>query len=278
MKVLVTGYNGQLGYDVVKELERNNIECIGVGRDVFDLQDEEGLKSYVRAYNPDVVVHCAAYTAVDKAEDECEICYDVNVKGSTYLAEVCLEIGAKIMYISTDYVYNGEGNKPFCPNEAGGAKNQYGATKYAGELAIQKIINECFIVRVSWVFGRNGNNFVETMKRLGETRDSLNIINDQIGSPTYTVDLAVLIVQMIQTDKYGIYNASNEGFCSWYDFAKEIFAQLGYETKVNPISTSEYPTRAVRPLNSRMSKTCLDEAGFYRLPTWQDALKRYIRI
>lgn len=278
MKVLVTGYNGQLGYDVVKRLWELDIESKGVDVADFDLTNKEEVQAYIRQYNPDVVVHCAAYTAVDKAEDEKELCYAVNVSGTEYIAEVCKELDAKMVYISTDYVFNGEGEEPFEVNSPVGAKNQYGLTKYRGELEVQKYLDKYFIVRVSWVFGINGNNFIKTMLRLGKEREELNVIDDQVGSPTYTPDLAKLIVDMIQTDKYGVYHASNEGYCSWYEFTKEIFRQAGYTTKVNSITTDQYPTKAARPLNSRMSKNSLDEAGFERLPKWKDALKRYLQV
>lgn len=276
MKVLVTGYGGQLGYDVVKKLWELDIESKGVDVADFDLTNREEVQRYIRKYNPDVVVHCAAYTAVDKAEDEKELCYAVNVRGTEYIAEVCKELGAKMVYISTDYVFNGEGEEPFEVDSPVGAKNQYGLTKYQGELEVQKYLDKYFIVRVSWVFGINGNNFIKTMLRLGKEKEELNVIDDQVGSPTYTHDLAKLIVEMIQTDKYGIYHASNEGYCSWYEFAREIFRQAGYPTKVNPITTDEYPTKAARPHNSRMEKKNLGMNGFNRLPRWEDALKEYL--
>lgn len=278
MKVLVTGYNGQLGYDVVKRLWELDIESKGVDVVDFDLTNKEEVQAYIRQYNPDVVVHCAAYTAVDKAEDEKELCYAVNVSGTEYIAEVCKELDAKMVYISTDYVFNGDGEEPFEVDSPVGAKNQYGLTKYQGELEVQKYLDKYFIVRVSWVFGINGNNFIKTMLRLGKAREALNVIDDQVGSPTYTLDLAKLIVDMIQTNKYGIYHASNEGYCSWYEFTKEIFRQAGYRTKVNPITTDQYPTKATRPLNSRMSKKSLDEMEFERLPKWEDAVTRYMQV
>lgn len=277
MKVLVTGYNGQLGYDVVKKLWELDIDSKGVDVEDFDLINKEEVQDYIRQYNPDVVVHCAAYTAVDKAEDEKELCYAVNVSGTEYIAEVCKELDAKMVYISTDYVFDGEGEEPFEVDSPVGAKNQYGLTKYQGELEVQKYLDKYFIVRVSWVFGINGNNFIKTMLRLGKEREELNVIDDQVGSPTYTPDLAKLIVNMIETNKYGIYHASNEGYCSWYEFTKEIFRQAKYTTKVNPITTDQYPTKATRPLNARMSKESLDEAGFERLPKWEDALRDYLQ-
>lgn len=277
MKVLVTGYNGQLGYDVVKRLWELDIESKGVDVADFDLTNKEEVQAYIRQYNPDVVVHCAAYTAVDKAEDEKELCYAINVSGTRDIAEVCKELNAKMVYISTDYVFDGEGEEPFEVDSPVGAKNQYGLTKYQGELEVQKYLDKYFIVRVSWVFGINGSNFIKTMLRLGKEREELNVIDDQIGSPTYTPDLAKLIVHMIQTDKYGVYHASNEGYCSWYEFTKEIFSQAGYATKVNSITIEQYPTKATRPLNSRMSKKSLDEAGFDRLPKWEEVLYKYYK-
>ena len=276
MKVLVTGYNGQLGYDVVKRLQALEIESKGVDREEFDLTNKEQVRNYIRNYSPDVVVHCAAYTAVDQAEDEKELCYAVNVRGTRYIAEICKEIDAKMVYMSTDYVFDGEGEEAFEVDSLPTPKNQYGLTKYQGELEVQKYLEKYFIIRISWVFGINGKNFIKTMLRLGKERDELSVVNDQIGSPTYTSDLAKLIVEMIQTEKYGMYHATNEGYCSWYELTKEIFKQVGYSTKVNPITTDQYPTKASRPHNSRMSKSNLDKAGFKRLPRWEEALHEYL--
>lgn len=276
MKVLVTGYNGQLGYDVVKRLQALEIESKGVDREEFDLTNKEQVRNYIRNYSPDVVVHCAAYTAVDQAEDEKELCYAVNVRGTRYIAEICKEIDAKMVYMSTDYVFDGEGEEAFEVDSLPTPKNQYGLTKYQGELEVQKYLEKYFIIRISWVFGINGKNFIKTMLRLGKERDELSVVNDQIGSPTYTSDLAKLIVEMIQTEKYGMYHATNEGYCSWYELTKEIFKQVGYSTNVNPITTKQYPTKASRPYNSRMSKSNLDKAGFKRLPRWEEALHEYL--
>lgn len=276
LKVLVTGTNGQLGHDVIKRLEQNSIEYLGTDRNTLDLSNEEQVKKVIRNYNPDVVVHCAAYTAVDKAEDEKELCYAVNVLGTRYIAQACNEIGAKIVYISTDYVFDGEGDEPFEIIDKPNPINYYGKTKYEGELEVQKIFDKYFIVRTSWVFGSNGNNFVKTMLRLGKERDEISVVADQIGSPTYTYDLAKLLVEMIQTDKYGIYHATNEGYCSWYEFACEIFKQADIEVKVNPINTLDYPANAKRPKNSRLSKRNLELEGLSKLLDWKLTLNKYL--
>ena len=276
MKVLVTGYDGQLGFDVVKRLKSLNIECLGVDRNDFDLVDELKTKEFTKNYNPDVVVHCAAYTAVDKAEEEKEMCYKVNVLGTRYIAQACDDIDAKLVYISTDYVFDGEGEKPFEVTDEPRPINYYGKTKYEGELEVKKYLDKAFIIRVSWVFGINGNNFVKTMLKLGKEREQLNVVADQIGSPTYAYDLANLISDMIFTEKYGTYHATNEGYCSWYEFACEIFNLAGINVAVNPIRTEDYPTKALRPKNSRLSKKSLELGGFDKLPDWKDGLKRYI--
>lgn len=277
MKVLVTGCNGQLGYDVVKKLEKLKIEHLGSIREDFDLTNEIETKEFIRNYKPDIVVHCAAYTAVDKAEEEKELCYDINVNGTRYVAEICKEIDAKMVYISTDYVFDGEGDKPFEVTDTPNPINYYGQTKYEGELEVQKNLDKYFIIRISWVFGSNGNNFVKTMLKFGKEREWLNVVSDQVGSPTYTYDLAKLIANMINTDKYGIYHATNEGDCSWYEFACEIFILTGLIVKVNPINTEDYPTKAVRPINSRLSKRKLELEGFGKLSDWKEALKGYLK-
>lgn len=271
MKVLVTGANGQLGYDVIKRLDSEGIEFLGTDRESLDITNEEQVKSVICDFNPDVVIHCAAYTAVDKAEDEKELCYSVNVLGTSYIAQACKVINAKMVYISTDYVFDGEGDKPFEVTDKPNPINYYGQTKYDGELEVQKLINKYFIVRISWVFGSNGNNFVKTMLRLGKEKDEISVVADQIGSPTYTYDLAKLLIEIIRTDKFGVYHATNEGYCSWYEFACEIFKQAGVNVKVNPIKTEDYPTKARRPKNSRLYKSPLIE-----LENWEDALKHYI--
>lgn len=276
MKVLVTGVKGQLGFDVCKELDKRNIENKGIDRDDCDITDEQAVLSYIKNYAPDVVVHCAAYTAVDRAEDEKEICYNVNVKGTEYIARACKEIDAKMVYISTDYVFEGTGDKAYEVQDNTAPDNTYGITKYQGEEAVRKILSKYFIIRISWVFGINGNNFINTMMKLGESRSELNVVADQIGSPTYTYDTAPLICDMIATEKYGTYHATNEGYCSWADLAEYIFSVTGQKVLVHHIKSEEYPTKASRPKNSRLSKASLDDAGFKRLPDWQDAVKRYI--
>jgi len=276
MKVLVTGYNGQLGYDVIKVLEARNIPCKGVDIADFDLTDAEAVSSYLHSYNPTAVIHCAAYTAVDKAEDNKEISDAVNITGTENIARACKEIHAKMMYISTDYVFNGEGDQPFEVDSPKEPKSQYGLSKSLGEDKVKEYIAEYFIVRTAWVFGINGNNFVKTMIRLGKERDEITVVNDQFGSPTYTPDLSQLLCDMIATDRYGMYHATNEGYCSWYDFAIAIMKEAGLSTKVVPVTSDKYPSKAVRPKNSRLSKHSLDQAGFERLPEWQDALKRYV--
>lgn len=277
MKVLVTGYTGQLGYDVVKELKKRNIECIGTTRQDFSLTDTEEMKFFIKNYNPDTVIHCAAYTAVDKAEDEPELCRAVNAEATRQIAKICKDINAKMIYISTDYVFPGAGDSFYEPEDEKAPQNVYGQSKLDGEIAVQEILDKYFIVRISWVFGVNGKNFIKTMLNLAKMHDKLTVVNDQIGSPTYTADLANLLCDMIETDKYGVYHATNEGTCSWYEFACEIFKQSGVDIKVEPVSSSAFPTKAKRPHNSRMSKKCLDKAGFNRLPSWQDALHRYLK-
>jgi dTDP-4-dehydrorhamnose reductase len=276
LKVLVTGVNGQLGYDVVKCLEYRNISCIGVDIEDFDITDADKTFKYIKDCHPDVVVHCSAYTAVDKAEDDEELCKRVNVLGTRNIALVCREIGAKMMYISTDYVFSGDGEKFYEVNDEENPISVYGRTKLDGELVVKDLLEKYFIVRISWVFGKNGNNFVKTMLRLGKEKDEINVVGDQFGSPTYTADVAQLICEMIGTMKFGTYHATNEGVCSWCEFAQEIMKLAGYHTKVNFISTNEYPTKAIRPKNSRLSKDKLEKNGFQRLPNWKDALKRYL--
>lgn len=277
MKVLVTGYNGQLGFDVIRELNSRSVECRGVDRDDFDITNRDETVGYICDYKPDTVVHCAAYTAVDRAEDDEENCCRVNVDGTNNIAIACEKIGAKMLYVSTDYVYGGAGNAPFEPSDMTDPKNVYGRTKLDGEKAVMKHLKKYFIVRTSWVFGINGSNFVKTMLRLGDERDELNVVCDQVGSPTYTPDLARLICDLIATERYGIYHGTNENYCSWAEFASEIMKLGGKNTRINPVRSEEYPVKAERPHNSRLSKKCLDDAGIKRLPTWQNALKRFIK-
>lgn len=277
MKLLVTGVKGQLGYDVCKVLSARGIEHRGVDIEDFDITNVQATHDYIAAYRPDGVIHCSAWTAVDRAEDELEKVRAVNAEGPRNIASACKEIGAKLVYISTDYVFPGTGDRFYEPDDPTGPLGAYGVTKLEGERAVQALLERYFIVRVSWVFGKNGSNFIKTMLRLAETKSELNVVCDQIGSPTYTADLAPLLCDMVVSEKYGVYHATNEGICSWAEFAEEIFRLAGKDVKVNPVPTSEYPTRAARPLNSRMSKAKLEEMGFSRLPDWHNALVRYLR-
>lgn len=276
MTVLVTGVKGQLGYDVVKELEKRGHAAIGVDIDEMDITDAASVRSVITEAMPDAVIHCAAYTAVDAAEDNEELCRKVNAEGTANIAAVCKTLDCKMMYISTDYVFNGQGERPWEPDDARQPLNIYGQTKYEGELAVEQL-EKFFIVRIAWVFGVNGKNFIKTMLNLGRTRDKLTVVADQIGSPTYTFDLARLLVDMIETDRYGRYHATNEGLCSWYEFACEIFQQAGITVEVAPVTSDQYPAKAKRPMNSRMDKSKLEDNGFERLPSWQDALGRYLK-
>jgi len=277
MRILVTGSGGQLGYDVMKVLKQHNIDCLGADRAKLDITDYVSAHKVITAYNPDVIIHCAAYTAVDKAEDAVECCRRVNALGTENIAKICHEINAKMVYISTDYVFSGSGEQFYEVDDETGPANVYGLTKLEGERIVRSLLTKYFIVRISWVFGYNGNNFVKTMLKLGETHSELTVVADQIGSPTYTADLAALLYDMVSTDKYGIYHITNEGTCSWAEFAREIFYQAGMQVKVQPIPASLYHTKAARPYNSRMSKEKLNEKGFKRLPNWQNALKRYLK-
>ena len=276
MKILVTGVKGQLGYDVCRILDQRGIENRGVDLADFDITDAAATSAYIEGYHPDAIIHCSAFTAVDRAEDERELCERVNREGPKNIAEAAKRIGAKMMYISTDYVFSGTGEQFYTPNDTPAPVSVYGMTKYLGEEAVKETLDEFFIVRISWVFGINGGNFVKTMLRLAETKTDLNVVCDQIGSPTYTYDLAQLLCDMIVTDRYGTYHATNEGICSWAEFATEIMALAKKSTVIHPIPSSQYPTKATRPLNSRMSKDCLEQNGFARLPHWKDALKRYL--
>jgi dTDP-4-dehydrorhamnose reductase len=276
MRVLVTGKKGQLGHDVLLQLEKRQIECQGVDIDDFDLTDPEAVSGYIARYRPTIVVHCAAYTAVERAETERDICFAVNVTGTENIARACLKVGSALVYISTDYVFDGVGDRPYEVNDAKDPQSQYGLTKSLGEDKVREIIAQAFIIRTAWVFGKNGSNFVKTMLRLGQEKPEINVVADQFGSPTYTQDLACLICDMIMTAKYGVYHATNEGFCSWYEFACAIVEEAGLPAKINPITSEQYPTPVKRPKNSRLSKVSLDHAGFMRLPDWRDALRRYI--
>ena len=278
MKVLVTGVKGQLGYDVVNELEKRGLEAVGVDIDEMDITDAVSVDKVIKETSPDAVIHCAAYTAVDAAEDNVELCRKVNADGTANIAKVCKELDIKMMYISTDYVFDGQGERPWEPDDERHPLNVYGQTKYEGEVAVTDALDKYFIVRIAWVFGVNGKNFIKAILNKAKTVDTLTVVNDQFGSPTYTFDLARLLVDMIQSDKYGFYHATNEGICTWYEFACEIIRQAGLNTKVLPVSADQYPAKAKRPTNSRMSKEKLTENGFEKLPAWQDALKRYLDI
>lgn len=289
MKVFVTGVSGQLGHDVMQELASRDIEA--VGSDIapaqggayvsLDITDGAAVRETLRAQQPDAVIHCAAWTAVDAAEDadKQERVQAVNAEGTRHIAQACREIGCKLMYISTDYVFDGRGESPWQPDCTDYAPlNVYGRTKLEGEQAVCELVERHFIVRIAWVFGLNGQNFVRTMLRLGQTHDTLRVVRDQIGTPTYTPDLARLLVDMIQTERYGRYHATNEGgYISWYDFAREIFRQAGMNVNVLPVTTAEYGvSKARRPFNSRLDRHKLVENGFVPLPDWRDALSRYL--
>lgn len=279
MKILVTGYKGQLGYDVVNEATSRGIEAIGVDIDEMDITNQEQVNTVIKSGNYDAVVHCAAWTAVDKAEEPelFETVKKVNATGTKYIADVCEELDIPMMYFSTDYVFDGEGTTPWNEYDERHPLNVYGLTKAQGEEFVEKL-KKHFIIRIAWVFGKNGNNFIKTMLRLGKERGAVSVVNDQVGNPTYTYDLAKLVVDMIQTDKYGKYHATNSGdFISWYDFACEIFKQAGMDVKVTPVDSNQFPAKAKRPKNSRMNQTELDKNGFDRLPAWQDALGRYLK-
>ncbi len=275
MKYLITGVKGQLGYDIVRELEkRNEHEYLALDAAEMDITDQDRVREVITEYQPDAIFHCAAYTAVDKAEDNVEACEEVNVEGTRNIAEAAREVDSKLIYLSTDYVFDGTKEGMYTPEDPTNPKSVYGNTKYLGELEALKVLKH-YIVRISWVFGINGHNFIKTMLKLAETHDEVSVVSDQIGSPTYTVDLARLLVDMAHSDRYGIYHATNEGECSWADFAEYIFKANGKDTKVNHITSEEYPQKAYRPRNSRLSKDKLVENGFDRLPTWQDAVDRY---
>lgn len=280
MKVLITGANGQLGHDVVLELKRRGHTPVITDREEMDITDRESVNEFMENAMPEAVIHCAAYTAVDRAEEDVAACRLINADGTRNIAEACARLNSKLMYISTDYIFDGEGERPWEPDDKVTVPlNVYGQTKYEGEIAVRENVERFFIVRIAWVFGINGSNFIKTMLRLGRQNGAVKVVNDQIGSPTYTEDLAVLLCDMIETDKYGCYHATNEGFCSWYDFACEIFKAAGMDNvTVTPVSSEEFPVKAKRPHNSRMSKDKLDANGFKRLPAWQDAVKRYVEL
>ena len=276
MKILVTGVKGQLGYDVVKALESRGYQPVGVDREEMDLMNNNMIQNFIMNLKPEAIIHCAAYTAVDQAEEEVEICYQINAEAVKVMAECAKTLDIPMIYISTDYVFDGTKASEYVETDIPNPINVYGASKLKGEQYVQQLLEKFYIVRISWVFGINGNNFIKTMQRLGNEHDELNIIHDQVGSPTYTAHLAPLLVDMIETDQYGIYHATNEGYCSWYEFADEIFKQSQLDVMLHPITTDQYKTKAKRPLNSKMSKQKLSDYGFHRLPTWQEALKNYL--
>lgn len=300
MKIFVTGVGGQLGHDVINELYSRGHE--GIGSDIapqysgvqdgsavttaqyfpMDITDAASVEQVISKVKPDAVIHCAAWTAVDLAEDEENIAKvrSINAAGTQNIANVCKALDCKMIYISTDYVFDGQGETPWQPDcKDYKPLNVYGQTKLEGELAVAHTLEKFFIVRIAWVFGLNGNNFIKTMLNIGKKYDTLRVVNDQVGTPTYTLDLSRLLIDMAESDKYGYYHATNEGgYISWYDFACEIFKQAGYETKVNPVTTAEYGlSKAARPFNSRLDKSKLAQNGFAPLPTWQDALARYLK-
>ena len=276
MKVLVTGAKGQLGYDVIKRLEALGDTPIGADIDDFDITDAEKTQGFIIGHKPQAVIHCAAYTAVDRAEDEPEKCRLINVEGTRNIANACRLNGSRLVYISSDYVFGDDGCSLLETDSPKNPQSVYGITKLEGEAAAM-LCPRSFIVRTSWVFGENGGNFVKTMLRLSETHDSITVVNDQTGSPTYTPDLARLLCDMIKTDKFGVYHASNEGFCTWAEFAGEIMRLSNRSTRIIPCTSEEYAAKAKRPKNSRLSKESLDEAGFERLPDWHDALERFLK-
>ena len=283
LKIIVTGVKGQLGFDCVRELkQRGYTNIIGIDIEELDITNEKAVHEFINTHKPDVFIHNAAWTAVDKAEEMPDAVYKVNALGPKYIAEACKEVDAKMIYISTDYVFDGKGERFFEVDDPKSGLSVYGKTKSQGEDFVRNALDKYFIVRISWVFGINGRNFIKSMLSLADNgKKELSIVDDQIGSPTYTYDLSRLLIDMIETDKYGVYHATNEGVCSWAEFASYIFEVANREVKVNPITTEKYmkmvPNQAARPLNSRMSKTSLDKAGFKRLPDWKDAVRRYIK-
>lgn len=285
MKIFVTGVKGQLGFDVVNELNKRGHEPIGVDIDELDITKEQDVYTMLEVINPDGVIHCAAWTAVDDAEDNYDKVMNVNANGTEYISKACKELDIPMIYISTDYVFNGAGTEPWKPDDKREPLNVYGESKYRGELAVENNLQKYYIVRIAWVFGQNGHNFINTMLNLGKTHNKLTVVDDQIGTPTYSYDLARLLVDMIETDKYGIYHATNEGgYISWYDFTKEIMKQASEydesykKVEVSPVGSDAYPAKAKRPSNSRMDKSKLVENGFELLPDWKDALSRYLKF
>lgn len=273
--VLITGARGQLGYDLVKELESRNIKYLATDYDNLDITDDIKVSKFFSEHNISCVIHSAAFTQVDKAEEEKELTHKINVIGTSNIVNECMKKDIPMVYFSTDYIFGGEGDKPYSEDDKANPLGEYAKSKYEGELLVKKL-KKYFIIRISWVFGINGKNFIKTMLQLSETKKELNIVSDQIGSPTYTVDLSKLVADMIQTDKYGVYHATNEGFVSWADFAREIFKRANVDVVVHDVTTEEYNAKALRPKNSRLNKSKLVENGFNKLPSWQDALDRFL--
>lgn len=274
--IIVTGAKGQLGGDVCSELEKRGLAFTGIDRDELDITDEAAVNGFFSKIKADALIHCAAYVAVDKAEEEKELCLAVNEKGTENLAAACRRHSISMLYISTDYVFDGRGSTPYEPDDSKGPLCVYGLSKLRGEEAVKKHLENYFIVRTSWVFGEKNTNFIATMLRLAETKSEVSVVCDQVGSPTYSKDLAVLLCDMIVTERYGIYHGTNEGFCSWAELAEFVFNAADKKITVRPVTSEEYPAKAVRPKNSRLSKACLSQNGFDKLPFWQDAVKRYV--
>ena len=278
MRYLITGAKGQLGYDLERELISRGHEVTAVDIDEMDITDPEACNRVITQASPDGVFHCAAYTAVDAAEDNEDLVMKINAEGTENIAKVCEKLNIKMLYLSTDYVFNGTGERPWEPDDLREPVNVYGKSKYLGEIAVTDHVEKFFIVRISWVFGVNGKNFIRTMLKLAETHDTLRVVSDQIGSPTYTFDLSRLLADMMETNKYGFYHASNEGLCSWAEFAEAIFKEAGIDKMtVIPVTTEEYGAKAARPKNSRLNKDKLAAFGFTPLPDWRDALKRFLK-
>lgn len=277
MKVLVTGATGMLGRDVADVLRQRGVDFLPTGSNVLDITDANAVLRVIGEYNPDAVIHCAAYTAVDRAEKEPEACMLVNGEGTRNISRVCRDINAKLLYVSTDYVFSGRGTRPYEVDDEPQPGSVYGKSKLCGEDALKELVRRYFIVRTSWAFGENGRNFVTSILEKGRRQDCVDVVCDQIGSPTYTRQLASLLCDIVATERYGVYHASNEGYCSFADWAREIFAQAGVCTRVNPVTSAEYPSAAKRPYNSRLSKRSLDHGGFHRLPDWKEAVTSYIQ-
>lgn len=276
MKVLVTGATGQLGTDISKELEKREIEYAGINSRDCDITSLKAVERVISNISPEIIIHCAAYTAVDKAEEEAEKCYMINGKGTENVVKVCKELGITLVYISTDYVFDGTGERPWRVDDERFPMSVYGKSKYMGEKAVEEILKKYFIIRVSWIYGKHGSNFVKAILKKSETEPCIKVVADQIGTPTYTADIAKTIVEIIKTDKYGVYHVANEGYCSWYEFARSVFEKVGRDVEVLPIASEEYSAKAKRPLNSRLDKSVLVENGFSLLPSWEDALERFL--